>query len=245
LHEAFDRAVGEQPVTRPAPGISILLTGLPSAGKTTLATAAAGWLVDYGQPAEVPDSDVLRRQLWPELGLTRDDREQNLNRLATVASLLARHGLIVLIAAIAPYAQAREAMRLLHTRSGSDFAEAHIATPLEVCRRRDVKGLYAKQARGEVIGLTGVDDVYERPESPELRLDASLETVDQSVGRLVDFILRRRGRTRILQPHWAKTTTRMGHSDGHAPPKDSHVCCACHENIHYQGVAGSYRRTEA
>jgi len=171
-------------------GQSILLTGLSGAGKTTLANAVAARLVQRGQAAEVLDGDNVRRQLWPELGLSRADREQNLSRIAIVARLLARNGVVVLVSAIAPYAQARRDLRLAHAEAGVGFAEVHVATPLEVCRRRDVKGLYARCDRGEIFGLTGVDAVYEQPESPELRLDTSQETVEQSASRLTAFISR-------------------------------------------------------
>jgi adenylylsulfate kinase len=132
----------------------------------------------------------VRRELWPELGMSRSDREQNLNRIAVVASLLARNGVIVIVSAIAPYARSRQAARDLHARAGVGFAEVHVATPVDVCRRRDVKGLYARQARGELVGLTGVDGVYERPIAPELRLDTSAEPVGRSAGRLLDLVLR-------------------------------------------------------
>lgn len=177
------------------PALSVLLTGLSGAGKSTLATEAATALRRDGTPVEVLDGDTLRGNLWPELGLSREDRERNLHRIASIAVLLARNGVVVLIAAIAPYAGARGWMRRLHERAGSGFVEVHVATPVEVCRRRDVKGLYAKQARGQLTGLTGVDAVYERPTSAELVLDTSAEPVDGCTGRLVDLVLRRKTRT--------------------------------------------------
>lgn len=175
--------------TRRAPGRSVLLTGLSGAGKTTLANAVHAMLAERGQPAEVLDGDMVRRLLWPELGLSPRDREQNLRRMATVACLLARNGITVLVSAIAPYAHAREEFRLTHARAGVGCTEVHVATPLEVCRRRDVKGLYARHARGEVRGLTGIDAVYELPEAPDLRMDTSGETVGESASRLTDFVL--------------------------------------------------------
>jgi len=171
--------------------MTVLLTGLPSAGKTSVAAAARWALLSAGRQAEVLDGDVVRRELWPELGLSPADRERNLTRIGAVALLLARNGITVVVAAIAPYGHSREALRAGHADAGVPFSEVHIATPLGVCRQRDVKGLYARQARGEITGLTGVDAVYERPLAPELRIDTSRETVGQSAGRLVDFILRR------------------------------------------------------
>lgn len=172
----------------PVPGMSVLLTGLSGAGKTTVANAAAERLSGDGLAAEVLDGDVVRRELWPELGLSETDREQNLHRIGRVAALLARNGVVVLVSAIAPYARARDWIRSLHERSGVCFAEVHVATPLAVCRSRDVKGLYARQARGEITGLTGVDAVYERPSAPELRLDTSTEQVGSSVERLCRLV---------------------------------------------------------
>jgi adenylylsulfate kinase len=172
-------------------GMTVLLTGLPSAGKTSVAAAARSALPSAGRQAEVLDGDVVRRELWPELGLSPADRKRNLTRIGAVALLLARNGITVVVAAIAPYDHGRLGLRAEHADAGVPFSEVHIACPLEVCRQRDVKGLYARQARGEITGLTGVDAVYERPLAPELRIDTSRETVEQSAGRLVDFILRR------------------------------------------------------
>ena len=175
----------------PGDGMTLLLTGLPSAGKTSVATAARSALVPAGRRAEILDGDVVRRELWPELGLSPVDRERNLARIGAVALLLARNGIVVVVAAIAPYGHSREKLRAGHAEAGIPFFEVHIAAPLEVCRQRDVKGLYARQARGEITGLTGIDAVYEQPLAPELRIDTARETVEQSAGKLVDFVLRR------------------------------------------------------
>jgi adenylylsulfate kinase len=179
--------------------MTVLLTGLPSAGKTSLATAARAVLLAAGHQAEVLDGDVVRRELWPELGLSPEDRERNLTRIGSVALLLARNGITTIIAAIAPYAHSRAALRAAH--AGIPFAEVHVATPIEVCRRRDVKGLYARQARGEITGLTGVDAVYEEPVDPDLRIDTSLEDVGESATRLVDFILHGPVGSRVRMGH--------------------------------------------
>jgi adenylylsulfate kinase len=170
-------------------GRSVLLTGLSGAGKTTLATAVASVLAGRGQPAEVLDGDNVRRRLWPELGLSPEDRAKNLDRMATVACMLARNGVVVLVSAIAPYEHVRLAVRHTHAQAEVGFVEVHVSTPLEVCRGRDTKGLYAKQSRGEIHGLTGVDAVYEEPESPDLRLDTSGQTVEESARLLADFVL--------------------------------------------------------
>jgi adenylylsulfate kinase len=148
-------------------------------------------MADAGHAAEVLDGDDLRRHLWPELGLSPEDRKKNLSRMTTIAVMLARHGLLVFVAAIAPYARDRELMRTRHEEAGLDFVEVHVATPLSVCQRRDVKGLYARHAGGELTQLTGVDAAYEAPMLPDLRVDTSAETVSESAGRLLELLVRR------------------------------------------------------
>jgi adenylylsulfate kinase len=163
----------------------ILLTGLPSSGKSTLARHARERLLLAGRPAEVLDGDEVRRRFWPELTLSGADRSANLARIAVLASLLARNGVLVLVAAIAPYSADRKAMRVLLEDGGLRFHEVHVATPLDVCVDRDVKGLYARQRRGEISRLTGVDAVYEAPAAPEATIDTSRMGVEDSVSVLL------------------------------------------------------------
>ncbi|RII17638.1 putative bifunctional SAT/APS kinase [Streptomyces sp. YIM 130001] len=165
-------------------GATIWLTGLPSAGKTTLAHVAADRLREAGHRVEVLDGDEIREFLSAGLGFTREDRDTNVQRIGFVAELLASQGVKVLVPVIAPYADSREAVRKRHQREGTGYVEVHIATPVEVCSERDVKGLYAKQAAGEISGLTGVDDPYEEPESPDLRIEAHQQSVQESAAAL-------------------------------------------------------------
>jgi adenylylsulfate kinase len=165
-------------------GVTVWLTGLPSAGKTTIARALAERLRLDGKTVEVLDGDELRTNLTADLGFSREDRDTNVQRVGFVARLLARNGVVVLVPVIAPYAAARANVRAQHEADGTTFVEVHVATPLEVCSERDVKGLYAKQRAGEVRGLTGVDDPYEIPESPELRLDTHGLTVEESAAKV-------------------------------------------------------------
>ncbi|GAA0369950.1 adenylyl-sulfate kinase [Streptomyces blastmyceticus] len=165
-------------------GATIWLTGLPSAGKTTIAHALAGRLRGEGHRVEVLDGDEIREFLSAELGFSRADRDTNVQRIGFVAQLLAAHGVKVLVPVIAPYADSREAVRKRHQEQGTGYVEVHVATPVDVCSVRDVKGLYAKQAAGEIAGLTGVDDPYEEPADPDLRIRAHEQSVDESAAAL-------------------------------------------------------------
>ncbi|MFE5911105.1 adenylyl-sulfate kinase [Streptomyces wedmorensis] len=165
-------------------GATIWLTGLPSAGKTTIAYELAGRLRDEGHRVEILDGDEIREFLSAGLGFTREDRHTNVQRIGFVAELLASHGVKVLVPVIAPYADSREAVRKRHQAEGTAFVEVHVATPVDVCSVRDVKGLYAKQAAGEISGLTGVDDPYEAPEAPDLRIESQNQTVQESAAQL-------------------------------------------------------------
>jgi adenylylsulfate kinase len=165
-------------------GATIWLTGLPSAGKTTIANELAEGLRAEGRRVEVLDGDEIRTFLSAGLGFGRADRDTNVQRIGLVAEVLARNGVTVLVPVIAPYADSREAVRKRHEGSRTPYLEVHVATPVEVCSARDVKGLYAKQAAGEIAGLTGVDDPYEAPEEPDLRIETHTRTVQESAAAL-------------------------------------------------------------
>ncbi|MEU8848973.1 adenylyl-sulfate kinase [Streptomyces sp. NPDC048564] len=184
-------AAPSEPSERPRCGATIWLTGLPSAGKTTIASAVAGRLRSFGRPVEVLDGDEIRTFLSAGLGFSREDRHTNVQRIGYVADLLARNGVLVLVPVIAPYADSREAVRSRHEATGTPYLEVHVATPVEVCSVRDVKGLYAKQAAGELKGLTGVDDPYEPPVAPDLRIDTQSLTVDESASLVVETLATR------------------------------------------------------
>lgn len=172
-------------------GATVWLTGLPSAGKTTVATALGQRLGAAGVRIEILDGDAVRPVLSPELGYSRADRDANVARIGWVASLLARNGVVVIAAVVSPFAAARDGVRALHDRDGSAFYEVHIATPVEVCAQRDVKGLYARQRSGEVSGLTGIDDEYEPPLHPELVLDTAGVELADSVEELARLLASR------------------------------------------------------
>ncbi|HEX8770656.1 MAG TPA: adenylyl-sulfate kinase [Acidimicrobiales bacterium] len=159
-------------------GLTVWFTGLPSAGKTTLARAVEKRLVDGGRPVEVLDGDLVRTHLTRELGFSKEDRVENVRRVGFVADLLSRNGVIVLCSVISPYRDARDEVRRLH---GERYFEVYVATPLDICAARDVKGLYARQRAGEVTGLTGVDDPYEPPLHPDLVVPTQTQSVEESV----------------------------------------------------------------
>jgi adenylylsulfate kinase len=170
------------------PGATVWLTGLPSAGKSTIARAVGERLRAAGHRVEILDGDEIRAELTADLGFSREDRITNVRRVGFIAAVLARNGVTALVPVIAPYAVARDAVRAKHEADGSVYLEVHIATPLDECVARDVKGLYAKQRAGEMTGLTGVDDPYEVPEKPDLRLDTSGHTREQSVAAVLDLL---------------------------------------------------------
>ena len=172
-------------------GITVWLTGLPSAGKSTIAKGVAERLRADGQSVEVLDGDEIRRNLTRDLGFSRADREENVRRIGFVAGLLAAHGVITLVPVIAPYAASRDEVRAGHAARGLDFIEVYVATPTTICAKRDVKGLYAKQRAGQLRGLTGVDDPYEAPAEPELLIPAHTQPVGESVRTVYSFLRNR------------------------------------------------------
>lgn len=152
-------------------GGTVWLTGLPSAGKTTIAKALAELLfVERARRAYLLDGDDLREGLNVDLGFGEDDRAENVRRLGEVAILLARLGNLAIVSAISPYADSRKAVRERHVSLGVRFVEVHVATPLAVCEARDPKGLYVRARRGELASFTGISAPYEVPGSPELSL---------------------------------------------------------------------------
>jgi adenylylsulfate kinase len=168
-------------------GATLWFTGLPSAGKTTVARAVAARLCSSGRPVEVLDGDEVRAALSPELGYSRADRDVNVARIGWVAELLSRNGVLVLAPVVSPYREGRRGVRTMHDASGTRFLEIHVATPIEVCAERDVKGLYASHRSGQLAGLTGTggrDGDYEPPIDPEARINTTDRAVDEIVDEL-------------------------------------------------------------
>jgi bifunctional enzyme CysN/CysC len=169
-------------------GATVWFTGLSGSGKSTLANAVAARLFDLDRPSYVLDGDNVRHGLNADLGFAAADRSENVRRVGEVAVLMADAGLVVLVPVISPYRADRERVRSAHERAGLGFVEVFVDTPLEVCEQRDPKGLYAKARAGELSGMTGIDDPYEPPEQPELRLrDVA---IDAAVEAIVDRLAR-------------------------------------------------------
>jgi bifunctional enzyme CysN/CysC len=149
----------------------VWLTGIPSSGKTTIATAVDQELSRRGHRTCCLDGDLLRAGLNADLGYSVKDREESIRRMAEVAKLMTGTGAIVIVAMVSPLRSARERARQLF--GPKEFVEVHVDTPIEVAERRDRKGLYRLARRGELTDMTGVDAPYEAPQRPELRLDTT------------------------------------------------------------------------
>lgn len=155
---------------RPSAGATVWFTGLSGSGKSTVAVEVERALVAEGRPAYLLDGDNVRHGLNADLGFSADDRTENIRRIGEVARLFADAGVVALVPVISPYRADRGRARAVHEAVGLPFVEVFVDTPLEVCEARDPKGLYAKARAGEIRGFTGIDDPYEAPEHPDLRL---------------------------------------------------------------------------
>jgi adenylylsulfate kinase len=162
-------------------GLTVWFTGLSASGKTTISQALEGVLRGRGYKVESLDGDLVRQNLTRGLGFSKADRDENIRRIGFVAHLLARNGVIVLVSAISPYREIRDEVR---ARIG-DFVEVFVNAPVEVCEQRDPKGLYRKARAGEIKGFTGIDDPYEPPLTPEVECLTAVETVEQSLAKVL------------------------------------------------------------
>jgi len=162
-------------------GFVLWFTGLPCSGKSTLADFLKPELERRGRIVDVLDGDVVRTHLTKGLGFSKEDRDTNIRRIGFVAGLVARHGGIAITAAISPYRAIRDEIR----GTVENFIEVFVNTPLEICIKRDVKGMYKKALAGEMKGFTGVDDPYEAPVSPEIIIETESETPEMSAARIL------------------------------------------------------------
>ena len=171
--------------TRGGDGLCVWLTGLSGSGKSTIGRLVAGELRDLGHRVEMLDGDDLRQNLSAGLGFSREDRDVNVRRIAWVADLLTRNGVVTFVAAVSPYRGARDEAR---ARMGERFLEVHVRASIGECERRDVKGLYSKARAGKIAAFTGVSDPYEEPLAPELTLDTEHDTPAESAAKLIALI---------------------------------------------------------
>lgn len=166
-------------------GFVLWFTGLPAAGKTTLANGVHQKLDSAGYKVERLDGDIIRKELAKDLDFSREGRKKNIERVAFVASLLSKHGVGVIASFISPYKSEREVVR----NKVVNYIEVHVSTPLEVCETRDPKGMYAKARRGEIKMFTGVDDPYEEPENPHLRVCGDKEAeIDKIINEILSHL---------------------------------------------------------
>jgi len=162
-------------------GFTAWFTGLPCCGKTTIADRVAEILKEKGYKVERLDGDVVRKSLTSDLGFSKKDRDENIKRVTFVAKLLTRNGVAVLATFVSPYRKRRNKSR----QEIGDFVEIYIRCPVEVCMRRDVKGMYKKAFAGKIKDFTGVNDPYEEPVNPELIIDSDKKTLEESVEKVL------------------------------------------------------------
>jgi adenylylsulfate kinase len=165
-------------------GAIVWLTGLSGAGKSTLANAIIRELAPQ-RPCELLDGDEMREYLTKGLGFSQQDRDTNVNRIAYVGRLLAKHGVLVFVAAIAPYRATRAHLTELSAKAGHELVEVYVNAPLATVEERDVKGLYAQARAGNIPNFTGISDPYEPPQSPAVEVNTDRETQAESAAKIV------------------------------------------------------------
>jgi len=163
-----------------AKGFVVWFTGLSGAGKSTLSNLLAERFRVRGAKVEVLDGDVVRTHLSKGLGFSKEDRDENIRRIGFVCEILSRHGVIAIAAAISPYRAVRDQLRARIP----NFVEVYVECPIETLAERDVKGLYRRALAGEIPHFTGVSDPYEPPVTPEVTVDSSRESPEESVDRI-------------------------------------------------------------
>lgn len=162
-------------------------TGLSGSGKSTISERVFDILKEKNYEVEHLDGDAVR-DIFPKTGFSREERNEHIKRVGYLASRLQTHGVFVIGSFISPYREARNFVRNLC----DDFTEIYISTPLEECERRDVKGLYRRARKGDIEQFTGIDDPYEVPDNPELTIDTTNISVEESVEKVLDFLSSRK-----------------------------------------------------
>jgi adenylylsulfate kinase len=163
-------------------GVTIWFTGLSACGKSTIADALAERLQVNGYRPQRLDGDVIRQNLWKELGFSKEDRDENIRRIAFLAGLLTRNGIITITSFISPYRELRDHAR----KTIGNFVEVYVKCPVETCMERDPKGLYLKAIAGEIKNFTGISDPYEEPINPEIVIESDKDSVEECVNKIID-----------------------------------------------------------
>ncbi|MBN1860295.1 MAG: adenylyl-sulfate kinase [Candidatus Thermoplasmatota archaeon] len=165
-------------------GVTIWFTGLPCCGKTTIADQVGDILKRKGFLVERLDGDLVRQNFSSDLGFSKKDRDENIRRAIFLADMLTRNNVVVLASFVSPYKKQRRKAR----KEIKHFVEVYVRCPVKICMKRDVKGMYRKALEGKIKHFTGVDDPYEEPENPEIIVDTDIESVDESVGKVLQKI---------------------------------------------------------
>ncbi|MFO8052908.1 MAG: adenylyl-sulfate kinase [Candidatus Omnitrophota bacterium] len=165
-------------------GFVLWFTGLPCSGKTTVADKVAEVLRKQERKVERLDGDILRKSLSADLGFSKEDRQENIKRVTFISKLLSRNGIGVVTTFVSPYRDIRNKAR----KEVTNFIEVFVDCPLEVCKRRDVKGMYKLAETAQIENFTGVSDPYEKPKSPEIIIDTDKETVEESCQEILKYL---------------------------------------------------------
>ena len=173
-----------QIISRQSEGFTLWLTGLPCAGKTTIALELLRRLAKRGIPVEGLDGDVIRKNLSRDLGFSKQERLANIERVGYVASLLTRHGVVTVVSLVSPYRSMRDKAREIIGR----FVEIYVSCPLDVCEARDVKGMYKLARQGTLHSFTGVSDPYEKPLKPEITVHTDKHSPQESVQSILKWL---------------------------------------------------------
>lgn len=177
-------------------GFVLWFTGLPAAGKTTVANRVYQILKQRGLKVERLDGDIVREYLSRDLGFSKEDRDENIRRMGNLSKLLVRNGIGVIASFISPYRHHRDEIRKSLAelglnpdgKRGPKFIEVYVNCPLEICEARDPKGLYKKARKGEILNFTGISDIYEPPENPEITLETDKESLEDSVAKVLAYL---------------------------------------------------------
>ena len=188
-HEGLVRRQDREALLRQK-GCTVWLTGLSGSGKSTLAFTLEQSIIKRKRLAYVLDGDNIRHGLSSNLGFSPEDREENIRRIGETARLFADAGIITITSFVSPYRKDRDAARRMHHEAGLFFIEVFVDAPIEVCEQRDPKGLYQKARKGELKGFTGIDDPYEAPENPELRINTGELTPQQGAMEVFAYLVK-------------------------------------------------------